>query len=56
LQMDSKSSDEASFPALRSRPAVNEKPMRIPCRRNVSWLRCSRLFAVVRRLVTPWFP
>ena len=55
-QMDSKSSTEASFPALRSRSAVNEKPVRIPFRRKVSWLRCSRLFAVVGRLVAPWFP
>ena len=49
LQMDSKSSTEASF------PAVNEEPARIPFRRKVSWLRCSRLFAVVGRLVAPWF-
>jgi hypothetical protein len=50
LQMDSKSSTEASF------PAVNEEPARIPFRRKVSWLRCSRLFAVVGRLVSPWVP
>jgi hypothetical protein len=56
LQMDSKSSTEDSFPTLRSRSAVNEKPVRIPFRRKLSWLRCSRLFAVVGRLVAPWFP
>jgi hypothetical protein len=55
LQMDSKSSTEASFPALRSQSAVNERPVRVPFRQKASWLRCSRLFAVVGRLVAPWF-
>jgi hypothetical protein len=56
LQADSKSAAENSFSALRSQSAVNEKPVRIPFRRKVSWLRRSRLFAVVGRLVAPWFP
>ena len=56
LQADSKSTTENSFPALRSQSAVNEEPVRIPLRQKVSWLRCSRLFAVVGRLVDPRFP
>jgi hypothetical protein len=56
LQVDSKPAMENSFPALRSQSAVNEKPRRVPFRRKAPWLRCSRLFAVVGRLVAPWFP
>jgi hypothetical protein len=55
LQVESKSALENSFPALRSQSAVNEKLVRITFRRKASWLRCSRLFAVVGRLVGPWF-
>ena len=55
LQVDSKSVLENSSPALRSQSAVNEKLVRITFRRKASWLRCSRLFAVVGRLVAPWF-
>lgn len=56
LRADSKSAAENSSSALRSQSAVNEKPVRVPFRRKASWLRCSRLFAVVGRLVAPWFP
>ena len=55
-QVDSKSAMENSLPRLRSQSAVNEKPRRVPFRRKAPWLRCSRLFAVVGRLVAPWFP
>jgi hypothetical protein len=53
---DSKTAAENSFPALCSQSAVNEEPVRVPFRRKASWLRCSRVFAVVGRLVAPWFP
>jgi hypothetical protein len=56
LQVDSKSATENSSLGLRSQSAVNEKPMRVPFRRKASWLRCPHLFAVVGRLVAPWFP
>ena len=55
LQVDSKSALENSFPALRSQSAGNEKLVRIRFRRKASWLRCSRLFAVVGRLVVLGF-
>ena len=55
LQADSKSVAKNSFSALRSQSAVNKKPVRVLFRRKASWLRCSRLFAVVGRLVAPWF-
>jgi len=53
LQADSKSLREHSFPTLRSQSGVNEKLTRVPFRRK-AWLRCSRLFTVVGRLVVPW--
>jgi hypothetical protein len=56
LRKDSKSVTENSFPAIRSQSAVNEKPALVSFRRKASWLRCHRLFAVVGRLVAPWFP
>jgi hypothetical protein len=56
LEADSKSATENSFPAPRSQSPVNKKPVRGLFRRKASWWRCSRLFAVVGRLVAPWFP
>jgi sensor domain CHASE-containing protein len=55
LQADSKSATENSFPASRSQSPVNEKAVRVPFRWRASWLRCSRLFVVVGRLVVAWF-
>jgi hypothetical protein len=55
LQADSKSAVKDSLPALRSQSAVNENLVRVPSRRKASWLRRSRLFGVVCRLVAPWF-
>ena len=54
-QADSKSATENWFPALRSQSAVTQKSVRVPLRQKASWLRCSRLFAIVSRLVAPWF-
>jgi hypothetical protein len=56
LQADSKSVVENSLAALCSESAVSEKPMPVPFRRKATWLRCSRLYAVVVRLLAPWFP
>jgi hypothetical protein len=54
LHADSKSAMEDSLPAQHSQSAVNEKLVRVTFRRKASWLRCSRLFAVVGRLVALW--
>lgn len=55
-QADSKSATKNSFPALRSQSAVDKKAVRAPSQRKASSLRCSRLFAIVGRLVAPRFP
>jgi hypothetical protein len=51
LQTDFKSATENSLPAPRSRSDVSETPVPTTFQWKVSWLRCSRLFAVVARLV-----
>jgi hypothetical protein len=56
LQANSKLATENSLRAVRSRSVVKKKPARVPFRRKASWLRCSRLFAIVGRLVARWFP
>jgi hypothetical protein len=56
FQEDSESATENMFPRLRIHSAVNEKPVRVLSGRKAAWLRCARLFAVVGRLIAPWFP
>lgn len=55
LQTNSKSAHGESVPAARSQSGAKARHAPGPLRWNVSWSRCSRLFAVVTKLIVLWF-